>query len=161
MKLFLLPFLFILFACSAGPSFAVEPVRTTSKKFKVCGKEFLLEVSKTTEARTKGLMFREKLDAKGGMIFVFRDSSPRSFWMKNVPITLDILFFDSAGKLVSSKSMPPSSSLVRDAFKPRYDSDGAAQFVVELAENSLKSFSTKELKSCKLSPVPSIDKTVE
>ena len=46
----------------------------------------------TKKTITQGLMFRKRLPADHGMLFVFADYQPRSFWMKNTYIPLDVLF---------------------------------------------------------------------
>ena len=61
---------------------------------------FQLELAETPERRAKGLMYRKSLPADGGMLFVWPDIAMRLFWMKDTPLSLDILFFDKAGKLV-------------------------------------------------------------
>ncbi len=40
----------------------------------------------------KGLMGRKKLGENEGMLFAFADSAPRSFWMKDTLIPLDLIF---------------------------------------------------------------------
>jgi hypothetical protein len=45
------------------------------------------------------------MPADHGMIFVFSDDQVRQFWMKNTRFPLDILFLDSAGKVVSVHQM--------------------------------------------------------
>lgn len=134
----------------------------TFSQFNVCGKLFNLEVAKNSEQRSRGMMYRKELKENNGMIFVFREASEQSFWMKNVIIPLDILFFNSSGVLVSSQSMQPESPLVQDSFLKRYESKGISQFVVELQYGSLKKFEkSKKLKDCKLSPLPNIDDSVK
>jgi len=152
---------------SAKPESNPEPKTTpvasspATSTFEVCGNSFDLEISKTNETRAKGLMFRKKVDPDKGMIFIFRDERPQTFWMKNVPIGLDILYFDKKGQLVSSQTMEPASPLMKDMFLPRYASQGSAQFVVELAAGSFAKWPPKQLENCKLSPLPKIDDSVE
>tara|TARA_R110000824_G_scaffold99615_2_gene237058 strand:+ start:2927 stop:3262 length:336 start_codon:yes stop_codon:yes gene_type:complete len=53
-------------------------------------KEIPLEIMKTPTAISTGMMGRESLE--GGMLFLFREVSERSFWMKDCLISLDIIF---------------------------------------------------------------------
>ncbi len=61
---------------------------------------FTLELAETTARRTKGLMGRKTLADDSGMLFVWPQSAVRLFWMKDTPLSLDILFFDEDGELV-------------------------------------------------------------
>lgn len=60
-----------------------------------------VELALTTAERTRGLMWRDHMDADAGMLFAFPDSKPRSFWMKNTPLPLDILFIGPDGVVVA------------------------------------------------------------
>jgi uncharacterized membrane protein (UPF0127 family) len=60
---------------------------------------FAIEIADTPEERQLGLMFRQSLARDAGMLFIFDRAEPRSFWMQNVPISLDMLFFDDEGVL--------------------------------------------------------------
>jgi len=124
--------------------------------YKVCGRSFSLEVARNDSDRSRGMMFRKDLPATEGMLFVFEKSEPQVFWMKNVPIALDILFFDSSAKLINSMAMKAESPLVQDTFLKRYPSDRPSQFVVELRDGTLKTFSAEQLKNCRLEPRPKI-----
>jgi len=62
-----------------------------------------VEIADDPIERAEGLMGREDLGQGQGMLFVFDDEHPRSFWMKNTPLSLDILFFDAEGRWVSSQ----------------------------------------------------------
>lgn len=51
-----------------------------------------VEIADTPEERATGLMFRESLPEGTGMLFVFSGETQGSFWMKNTPIPLDMIF---------------------------------------------------------------------
>ena len=53
---------------------------------------FKVEVADTPEAQSKGLMFRTELGPDEGMIFPYDGTTAQSFWMKNTPLPLDIIF---------------------------------------------------------------------
>ncbi|HLD84922.1 MAG TPA: DUF192 domain-containing protein [archaeon] len=62
-----------------------------------------VEVASTPEKMEKGLMGREFLSEKNGMLFIFPDEKKRSFWMKNTLIPLDIIFISKDMKVVDVK----------------------------------------------------------
>ncbi len=66
-----------------------------------------MAVADTPEERTQGLMFVNDLGELDGMLFIFESMTSTSFWMENVPIPLDIAFFDIAGRHVETLSMVP------------------------------------------------------
>ncbi len=65
-----------------------------------------LEVAQTLEQQAMGLMFRTELAPDRGMLFPFNPPRPVSFWMKNVPINLDMVFLRD-GKVVDIASQVP------------------------------------------------------
>jgi len=93
------------------------------------GERFSVEIADTSEKQALGLMYRDSLPADHGMLFVFQDEQPRSFWMKNTRIPLDILFFDKSLKLVSA-SLDARPCRVRRC--PTYPSVLPAMYVLEL-----------------------------
>ena len=51
------------------------------------------------------------MDDSKGMFFIFPNEEPQSFWMRNTYISLDILYVDEQGEIVSIASNTPVQSL--------------------------------------------------
>lgn len=58
----------------------------------IAGETFDLEVAQTPRQQQLGLMFRKALPDNRGMLFPFSPPRPARFWMKNVPVGLDMVF---------------------------------------------------------------------
>jgi len=70
-----------------------------------------VEVVKTPEERSRGLMYRNHLDWDSGMLFVYPGPRQMVFWMKNTYIPLSIAFIDEdktwSHKDTTSYTAPP------------------------------------------------------
>jgi len=55
----------------------------------------------------RGLMGRRDLAEDQGMLFVYQNAQPVSFWMRNTPTPLDIGFFTKDGVLTEVRQMFP------------------------------------------------------
>lgn len=79
-------------------------------------------VADTPEARSAGLMDVHDLPPDRGMLFLFDDEEPRSFWMANTPIALDIIFADTDGRIVRihPRTQPYSQRNVRSEHPAKY-----------------------------------------
>ena len=84
------------------------------------------EIASDPETRSRGLMFRRSLPEMSGMIFVFAEEAPLTFWMKNTLIPLDMLFADSSGRVVGIVENAVPLTLTPRAV------DGASKFVLEV-----------------------------
>ena len=93
------------------------------------GKTFSVEIADSQQEQALGLMFRDSMPADEGMLFVFPNEAPRSFWMKNCRIPLDIMYFDKELKMVSISANTPPCRVSRC---PSYPSTGPAMYVLEL-----------------------------
>lgn len=103
--------------------------RATGPSVDLKGQRFDIEIADTEPARERGLMFRDNMPSDHGMLFLFDDLAPRTFWMKNCRMPLDILYFDEKYKLVSVQQRVPAC---RSEPCPVYPSEGAAKYVLEL-----------------------------
>ena len=86
---------------------AIIPIITTVKKshaqskskkkseITIQGHRIFAEIADSEEERKRGLMRRKALDKNSGMLFIYKDSRIRYFWMKNTYISLDIAFIDT------------------------------------------------------------------
>ena len=82
----------------------------------------VVELATTTVERGKDLMHRSALTDSDGMLFLWPDKAVRQFWMKNTPLSLDILFFDSDGVLVHEalRQTPFSTDLISSLLPVQY-----------------------------------------
>lgn len=71
------------------------------------GEIIQLEVAQTPAQQAIGLMFRESLADERGMLFPFESERLARFWMKNVPISLDMIFLNSDRIVGIAADVPP------------------------------------------------------
>ncbi len=91
---------------------------------------FLVEVADEPAEWDRGLMYRKSMAEDEGMLFVFPDERPRTFWMKDTLIPLDMYFFDKNKRLISvhTDAAPLSTRLI--------SSNGPTKFVLEAKAGS-------------------------
>ncbi|MBL4616012.1 MAG: DUF192 domain-containing protein [Magnetovibrio sp.] len=84
--------------------------------------EFQVELAIKPAQQRRGLMFRKRLDAGHGMLFDYSPSRRITMWMKNTPISLDMLFANEQGRVVhiASHTVPYSQKLIPAPVPVRY-----------------------------------------
>ena len=124
-------------ACGAAPKSSptpaaapTPPAATGPRVVMPSGAVYSVEIARTPEEQAQGLMYRESLPPRAGMIFLFSDGGSHNFWMKNTMIPLDIIWIDAAGKVIFvSANTPPCKS---DPC-PNYGPQTPAPTVLEIA----------------------------
>jgi uncharacterized membrane protein (UPF0127 family) len=101
MRAALLAFLFAVAVVSSiraetSSGLPTVPLTVESNKGKT-RTDFIAELAATPADRAKGLMFRSELADNRGMLFDFKETRSVSMWMKNTPLSLDMIFADDKG----------------------------------------------------------------
>ncbi|HEV8206737.1 MAG TPA: DUF192 domain-containing protein [Acidimicrobiia bacterium] len=87
-------------------------------------------VADNTNERATGLMRRNDLGSYDGMLFVFDQPTSSSFTMSDVPVPLDIAWYDEAGRPVDRLLMQPCpDGTVSEC--PAYSSRAPYSYAVE------------------------------
>ncbi len=97
--------LFVLSIATAACSHSTQAARRGEPEVVLAtraGEEHVkVEIARTPPERERGLMYRQKLEAGRGMIFLFEKPEPHmKFWMKNTYIPLDMIFISPEKRVV-------------------------------------------------------------
>lgn len=115
---------------SSAPAPTPAPTAAGPRAEMPSGAVYRLELALTPEQQALGLMYRESLPDRAGMLFVFDAAEPHHFWMKNTMIPLDMIWMDESGKvLFISANTPPCKADPCATYGP----DGPARQVLEIA----------------------------
>ena len=81
-----------------------------------------VEVARTPEERSIGLMHRTELAPDRGMLFDYGATRPATMWMKNTLIPLDMFFAESDGRIVTiaERTTPLSEKRIRSGQPVRF-----------------------------------------
>jgi uncharacterized protein len=84
--------------------------------------DFSVELATTPAQTSRGLMFRESLPPGTGMLFDFGAATYVSMWMKNTPLSLDMVFADGQGLVVHvvEHTEPYSTASIPSPVPARY-----------------------------------------
>jgi len=100
-----------------------------------------VQVADTQPRRVRGLMFQEQLPYDQGMIFVFDSPGVYSLWMLNMQFPLDMIWFDSQGKIVQiEQNIPPCKSALETASCTIVNPDAEALYILEVTAGFVDKF---------------------
>lgn len=89
---------------------------------------FTVEIARTEAEQEQGLMNRESLPEKSGMLFIFSKPDIYDFWTKNTLIPLDMIRIDDTYMVVNILTAQPCISDPCSIYKPEV----LAKYVVEI-----------------------------
>ncbi|MCX7596906.1 MAG: DUF192 domain-containing protein [Fischerella sp.] len=87
------------------------------------GTKIDLEVARTFEQQQMGLMYRPALPENRGMLFQFSSPLAVSFWMKNVPVPLDMVFLRKGVVQAIAAAVPPCNADPCPTYGPKTQID--------------------------------------
>lgn len=93
---------------------------------------FKVDIADDPLKRAQGLSGRDILGPDEGMLFTFRSSLTRIFWMQGMQMPIDILWLDS-GRVVGIEERTMPEPGVPSARLKRYRSPAPVQYVLEVA----------------------------
>lgn len=112
----------------SGPQFKKEGELWLVKASGDTIRKLDIEIADIESERTIGLMHRRSMPDTQGMLFIFEQEEPRSFWMRNTLMGLDIMYIKEDGTIESiAKYCVPKS-------EKSIPSRGPALYVLEVVE---------------------------
>lgn len=121
-------FLFLLFSWAEEEIIYSQQREEGLFQLTIKEKKIQVEVVRTEGEKARGLMFRDKLGADEGMLFVYEGEEFLTFWMKNTPLPLSIAFMDQKGRIVDIQDMEPFSLRTHTSARP-------ARYALEMNRN--------------------------
>ena len=112
---------------------------------------FAVELAVTSDQRQQGLMYRQRLPADAGMLFLYPAARPVSMWMKNTLIPLDMLFIGNDGRIlhIAERAIPRSTATISSMRPVRavleLNGGTAARLMIQVGDRVLyRSFGTAD-----------------
>ncbi len=103
---------------------------------RINGEKYHLEIADSSLERGKGLMNRDSLEPKHGMLFIFPKEGKHSFWMYQTYIPLDMIWLDKNWQVVDIKRNVPPCKSKNPAYCPSYRPSKKAKYIIEIPAKS-------------------------
>lgn len=105
-----------LFAAETAPAFRKDSLLIGTRNGDI---PFDIEIAETPREQEYGYMNRANIPENHGMLFIFKRDIPIQMWMKNTPLSLDMLFIDKTGNIIHiAKNAEPNSLKIVSANRP-------------------------------------------
>jgi uncharacterized membrane protein (UPF0127 family) len=94
----------------------------------LAGEAYVVEIARSTKQRRHGLMYRDHLGKRQGMLFIYPRSGDHRIWMKNTLIPLTVIWFDETRTVIGIKKLIPCTT----EFCPGFGVSKPSKYVLEL-----------------------------
>lgn len=125
--IFIISVIFLIWFFSTRPEPISEPIFGDTGQIIIKNQAWAVEIARDDLSRTKGLSGREILYPKKGLLFVFDKMENNYFWMKDMLIPIDMIFFDNNWKIILIEN-----NLQANSFPNTFGGDVKSQYVLEI-----------------------------
>lgn len=108
----------------------VAPLETA--EITVGGVPLLVELAYRPADTSRGLGYRDGLAPGTGMLFLFQEAGPRSFWMKGMRFCLDIIWIEDGAIQGAAENVCPDPDGTADEDRPSQRSPVPVSYVLEV-----------------------------
>ncbi len=127
-------FILLMLAAALGGCEGLQPDAPDKASLRIgAAATYPVDLAVTPAERQQGLSGRETMDQGTGMLFIFEQEQPLTFWMKDMRFPLDILWIDGQCRLIEvAADVPTPPPNAENAEIPRAYSPAPAHYVLEL-----------------------------
>jgi len=148
-RLFIFPvFLTLLFVNAAAATgicgYPEKGTLVVNREETVVG-TFRVGVAETSEQHGQGLMGCRDLAPGAGLLFIYPDARQHTFWMKDTPLPLAIVFIASSGRIAAIEAGQPFST-------DRIRSPDDIQYVLEIHQTEVGALQVGDRITMQLTP---------
>ena len=118
----------VIFIIISSIAYAIDPPGTT--EIKLGHTSYQVELALTPAQRRKGLMHREQLAKNDGMLLVYPKSGDHRVWMKNMRISLRVLWIDDRFRVIHIMRLEPCQL----SPCPVFSAPVPARYILELSD---------------------------
>jgi uncharacterized protein len=121
---FVVPVLVLVLSMSSGACLA------QAIELRLADDSYQIELAQTAKQRRKGLMHRQSLSPRQGMLLVYPEAGDHRIWMKNMLIPIRVYWIDENFTIIDMQRLQPC----RASPCPVYSVDEDSRYVLELGD---------------------------